>query len=344
MIFQLMLHADENVQHFCAVLRGDALHKFKKNRLPVKRFLGRKSLFFSPLHIWQIIQLCRKQNITLLHAHHRYFDFIGSIAAKILKIPLVTSVQYKAFNKKVFGYKADILVVPGKSIQNHLVNYFQIPPQKVRLINNFITPEDLHVNTIAEREEFLSEYKIPQDRTILLYAGRLSKEKGIDVLLKAMRTIMREYSDLFLLIAGDGDQKKQVRNYCESKLSNFAIVGSQENISPCYELADIVILPSRSEPFPLTILETGLYKKPIIASAVDGILEIVDHGENGLLFAKDDKQELAAALRMLLEDATLRVKYGNNLHKKVTTELLYQNKIPEYRALYNELHKSKPER
>ncbi|MBI2418992.1 MAG: glycosyltransferase family 4 protein [Ignavibacteriales bacterium] len=339
MIFQLMLHSGENTQQFAAVFKGDAVFRFKKNRLSVTKLSGRKHFVLLPLHVMQIVRLCKKLNITVLHAHHRYFDFAGTFAAKILGIPIITSVQQKVYHGKMFKYMADYIIAPGESIKNHLLHYFHIPESKIRVINNFITDEDLQLNPGEDVSAFLEEHKIPAGRSIVLYVGSLSKEKGIDLLLKAMRLLVREYSDLFLLIVGDGEQKESIRKYCEAKLSDYAIIGSLENVFPCYKIADIIVLPSRADSFPLTLLEAGYFKKAVIASDAEGIPEIIDHGENGLLFARDSKEGLLTALRILLEDATLRVRYGNNLHKKVTQELMHKNKMPEYFALYESVSK-----
>lgn len=135
----------------------------------------------------------------------------------------------------------------------------------------------------------------------LLFVGRLSKEKGIDVLLKALVPL----GGYHLSIAGSGAEREFLEHQSkELGISNdISFLGNVQWGEPLFELmgkSDLLILPSYSEGLPLVILEAMSFGVPVIASNVGGIPEIVKNGENGYLFNAGDHQELRRLIEMAL--------------------------------------------
>lgn len=336
-IFQLMSSSADDQQHIVGTFGGDGLTNFKKHMLTVKRFFGGKNSLLIPLHAYQIYRLCKENNIGLIHAHHRYFDFTGRIAASALKIPLLTSVHSKVESQKLFSYKADEFVVPSLAIKRHVTDTFSIDSKIINVIPNFVTASDYEKKSMSEISKLKFKYRIPEGRAIILFAGRLSKEKGVDILLRAVRSLMFEFSDIALVLVGSGEMKEYVAKRIGDKMPDTVLVESQENITPFYQMADIVVLPSRVDPAPLVVIEAGLMNKPVAAANVDGIPEMITHGETGILFEKDSVEGLMDALRCLLDDASLQRRLADNLHKKIMQESLHIHKMQDYHNLYKRI-------
>ena len=93
------------------------------------------------------------------------------------------------------------------------------------------------------------------------------------------------------------------------------ILPSQENIYDFFNIFDIVIMPSRVEPFGIVAVEAGMMKKPLIASDVDGLKGIIDNGINGYLFPSENVEALKAILSVLIKNSKLRNKFGRKLFK-----------------------------
>jgi glycosyltransferase involved in cell wall biosynthesis len=137
----------------------------------------------------------------------------------------------------------------------------------------------------------------------VLFAGRLSPEKGIDELLAAT-------AGMNLVVAGDGPLRDRVPSAL-----GFVL---HDELSRLYARAAVVVLPSHREGLPLCVLEAMAHGKPIVATAVGGIPELVEDGVTGLLVQPGDPEGLRAALGRLLADPVLRRRLGRAGRKRVS--------------------------
>ncbi len=332
-IFQLMKNATADSAHFVLTFGGNAVYKFKKERLSVQLIPRSIKYAAFPWHVYAIYQFCKANNISVIHAHHRYFDLAASIAARFLGIPVITSVHSKVSSKKFLSYRADHFIAVSATIKNHLEKTFGIDPLNITLINNFI--DELGFDTETHEEEGLkADLGIFGNRTIIAFIGRFSKEKGIDTLMQAFRKLQYEYVDLTLLLIGDGEEKRNIVNLVQAKFKDVKIIEAQEDIAPYYQIADIVVLPSRVDPYPLVMLECGYMQKALIASKVDGIAEFIKDGINGVLVEPGNSEDLIVGFRRLLDNAAFRFEIGEHLHRKVMETSLKRHILPKYYSLY----------
>lgn len=337
MLYQIARFSDAGSRHIIFYTGGNAIAKFTEAGIKLVKLPGTKNPFYTLYQILFIVRFCKKNNISILTAHHRYFDIVGKIASLLLKIPIVTVVHSKVYNKRRLSYFADKFVAPAENIKRHLENRFHVKPEKITVISNFVVPEDYKLFDDEALRLFRIENSLPENKKIVLFMSRWSKEKGIDVLLSAMRTILREDSSVFFVIAGDGEEKQFVEEFCKEFSGSSKVLASVINVAPWYQMADIVVLPSRVDPYPLTVIESGYFSKAIVASAVDGIAEIIQHGKDGYLVQPENTQELVNGLRKLLEEPDTRIRLGQNLHEKIMTNNLAKQKLPEYYSLYQSI-------
>jgi glycogen synthase len=140
----------------------------------------------------------------------------------------------------------------------------------------------------------------------LAFVGRLVRQKGVDVLIAAMKLLDDRFPDLHLAIAGDGDERPaleaQAAQLGLAIRIAFVRTLSHDAVYRFLAEADLVVMPSRIEPFGLVALEAAQMARPIVASAVDGLPEVVDDGQTGLLVPPDDPAALAQAIAVLLDD------------------------------------------
>jgi glycosyltransferase involved in cell wall biosynthesis len=142
----------------------------------------------------------------------------------------------------------------------------------------------------------------PAEPPEVLYAGRLSTEKGILDLLAAAD------GDVRLTVAGDGPLREQV-----PQALGFV---PHDELGPLYERAAVVAVPSHREGFGVVCAEAMAYGRPVVAGAVGGLLDLVVDGETGLLVQPRDVAGLRAALERLLADAELRRRLGENARRR----------------------------
>lgn len=337
-IGQLMKNASAGSAHFVLCFGGNAVEKFRSERLPVTILPSRFGKLSIVSHSRFIRQFCIENNITLLHAHHRYFDIVGSIVSKVTGIPIVTSVHSKVTSLRLLSYKAGRFITVCDAMKKHLTRNFHISPALITVINNFID-ENEYTLVSAASENLKQKLGIPEQSTLLVFVGRLSKEKGIDTLLRAFKKLQTEYFGLKLLIIGDGEEKSLVHEFVQSAEKDIIYVAPVNDISPYYQIADIIVLPSRLDPFPLAMLEAGLFERPLVTTEVDGIGEFIKDGFTGIFTRPGDTDSLAEGIAKLLDNATFRQEIAGRLHRKVMGTSRKDQLLPKYYAIYAALSK-----
>ncbi len=152
------------------------------------------------------------------------------------------------------------------------------------------------------------------DTPYLLSPARLTAHKGIDVLLRAFAAIAPHHPRLRLVLAGEGDLRRELQALTRSLAIHNSVefAGHLPSAALAARMshATAIVLPSRSEGLPLALLEAMAHGRPIVASAVGGIPEAIQDGETGLLVAPGDPKPLAHALDHLLTDSALRDRLG----------------------------------
>jgi glycosyltransferase involved in cell wall biosynthesis len=166
------------------------------------------------------------------------------------------------------------------------------------------------VRVIPSGVELPAEVRPEAEPPEVLFAGRLSREKGILDLLAAATNGMK------LTIAGDGPLREQVPGAL-----GFV---PHEQLGPLYERAAVVAVPSHREGFGVVCAEAMAYGRPVVAGAVGGLLDLVVDGETGLLVPPRDVSALRDALRRLLADQELRARLGANARERAREQLSWE--------------------
>lgn len=145
-----------------------------------------------------------------------------------------------------------------------------------------------------------------EDSLVVAYIGRLVEGKGLEHLVEALKDVPGSAG----LFVGDGPLRAALESKAKEHGINAQFTGAVAEPSPFYQLADLVVLPSKMEALPITLIEAAAHGKPCIASKSGGIPEVVADGENGILFDYADVDALRIVLMQLYE-SPLREKMGN---------------------------------
>jgi len=336
-IYLIIKYSDKRYKHFVAALGGDGFNRFHSiNNYPESISVGTLPLLIFPRLIIYIIGACKKNNIDIVHSHHRQFDTIVWVVSKLLKVKTVMSVQSKVYGKKVLSYKSDILIACSETIKNHLINHFNIKPGRITIINNCVdTSEVILVQDISYLKK---ELNIPNSGNVIGFFGRFSfEEKGLDLLLKVFSELILEDEKLFLLLIGTGPDEKSILDFKRRYPERIILFNPQDDLTKFFSLIDLFILPSRVDPFPHVMLESGFFKKPFVGSNVDGIAELIRNGENGLLFEKGETAGLKNCIVKLLKDKNYANELAQKLHEEITDKYSAKTIIPKYYSLYDSI-------
>ena len=338
-IYLLVENTSQEINHSVLTFGGDAIDRFKSAGIDVVVSAKTNGGLQQSLEVLiRIFFLVRKQNIDIIHSHHRYFDFIAFFISKLIRVKTITSVQSKVYGKKIFSYKADCLIACSNYIKEHLINYFRIDAGRITVIHNFVDPKEAVVT--KEKTTLKRELGLEDSIIIIGFIGRFSvREKGVDILLESFKKLSSDDNDSRLIMIGDGEDEDYVKNFITSNDLKTILITPKENIYDYYNIIDIVVLPSRIEPFGIVVIEGGLMKKSVIASDIDGLKEIIDNGVNGSLFPYENVKSLTATLKVLIKNSQMRIKFGEELYKKVMNNFTNKKIVPLYKQTYQQLMK-----
>ncbi len=282
-------------------------------RLPSMPFVFlptyRIAFFYSPKLLFKM----KKFNLDIIHTQTEFsIGIFGKIASEFLKIPVVHTyhtmyedyVHYIAKGhlispkmaqrfSRIFCNRAKIVIAPTQKTKDSLLNYGVKRP--IEIVPTGITLEkflkDADNNQISAIK---NELHINQNDFVILFLGRVAKEKSIDVLISQMPDILNKISNAKLLIVGDGPYVNVLKNLAdELKVSNSIIFSGQvawENINLYYKLADVFVTASTSETQGLTYIEAMASKIPVIAKNDGSIKNLIEDKKNGYVF--DNPNEL----------------------------------------------------
>ncbi len=180
----------------------------------------------------------------------------------------------------------------------------------------------------------------------ILCIGRMVKEKGFDIMLKAFKEINKVFSNVNLIFAGDGPIRKDLEEIASKYglLDRIQFLGwvEPDEIFNLINKSEIIVVPSRwEEPFGLVAIEAALLKRPVIATRVGGLKEIIEDGVTGMLFEKDDVNGLVDNLHYLLSNPQQAIKLGQKAREHAISNFSMDSFIEQYHKLYIKLGKGK---
>ncbi|MFH1785577.1 MAG: glycosyltransferase [Candidatus Micrarchaeota archaeon] len=249
----------------------------------------------------------KQKKIPTIATYHTHFpDYIPHLLSG--KLPEVFDSISKTAVKKMINHvfkRVDVVTAPTTELVKELESYGL---KQVTHLPNGIDFKKLRY-TKEQLNRFRKKHNIPDNKKILIYLGRVSFEKNIDILLEAYKKIEKE--DRILVVAGGGPYLKKFKEMAVSlRIENIIFTGflDAKEIGTAYACGNIFVSASNSETFGLTFVEAMSLGLPTIGVKRLGPKEIILHGKTGLLVEPDNIDDLANAMEMLLNNGTLRKK------------------------------------
>lgn len=276
--------------------------------IPIVYFTMRRG--FNPFGIHLILRFIKKNKIRIVHSHG-YKPNIFLAPCFVRNFTTLSTVHGWAKNTAGLKYKLyelfdvqalkqmDYLVAVSKKIADDLINY-GVKQDKIKIIYN-----GLKLNKIGSRYDSINEYKNYSGSDVVPIVGtlgRLVPVKGHEYLIKSIPLVISEYGPCQFVIGGNGSLKTELQKLInELRLTNYVhLVGYIEDVSEFLSGIDIFVLPSLSEGLPMSLLEAMAFGKPVVASSVGGIPEVIVSPEVGILIPPGDPFAIARAISNLL--------------------------------------------
>lgn len=300
----------------------------------VKIFSLRKRCLVDAINFWQIYQEIKKFSPDIVHTHLGG-DIYGRLAAKLAGVPVIVSTEHNlnvsesglaAYFKKITTRFAEKVFAVSQAVKEDCIVRYNLPLEKVEVIYNGI---DLN--------RFQAKQKDISKPYVIGALGRLTTQKGFSVLIEAISYIKNQ--NIIVKIAGQGELKNTLKKQiAKLKLeSKVELVGLVEPVDFLSSI-DIFVAPSLWEGLGLSALEAGAMNKPVIASEIDGLREIIND-KTGFLFPASQAKELAKQLDFVLENLEEDIvkQKSLSLQAKIKNDFSLKKMQDDYVAWYERL-------
>lgn len=294
---------------FCPKGRPFLEHASKHGLQPVSwKTCGK----LDPITVYRLVMLIRQQQIQILHSHLSTASLLGAVAARLSGIPSVAHVH--GLNSAGSYRLASRLVAVSSAVKEHLCKQ-GISENKIMVIHNGVDLTRFQPQSVSQAREQLDL----QDGPLIGVFGRLSPEKGQETAIQAMVRLRAKHPAARLLLVGRGREEARLTELTSSLGldQNVVFTGFQADIRSLMAACDVVVVPSRKEGFGLTAVEAMALARPVLASRVGGLPEVVEDGRTGLLFPVNDTAALAEMLEGLINNPARAEELGQQGRQRV---------------------------
>lgn len=295
----------------------------------------------SPYNVIRILhilsKIIKKENITVIHAHHRMAAFYAMILHKKYDFIFIATAHNTFHDKKLFtrlSYHKCNIIACGEMVKQNLTDYYNLSASNVSVIHNAVS--SLEKNIIPDKT--LQAYR--QSGYFLIgNIGRLSQQKGMKFFIQACAYIKKSVGKIKFIIVGEGEERDDLkRQVQELGLSEDIIfLGYRQDIQDIIGQLDFIVLSSLWEGLPLTPLEAFSMGKTVVATNVDGTVEEVVDGYNGLLVPPANSHALADAMLSLYTDDKKRIEYAGHALETYRTQFSFDSYRDKMIGFYKSL-------
>jgi len=304
--------------------------------------------------IFRLAALVRREKIDIVHAHHYYECIIASIALIFCrKASLIVGRHYHnelylttkgiklkvyLFLEKFVNWRAKFIISPSSQISQLLLDQ-GVSPDKILKIHygfDFTSPK----YTLASDEEILQVKKslsINANEILIGNFGRHHPIKGQDEMIKVFKRLLTEYSNIKLLMVGDGPFNMELKRLVgDLKIADKVLfVGWQRDINPYLSAVDLVWHPTHQEAFPQIMIESMALCKPLFITPVSGATDIIEDGKNGFILDFGKTDLWLDLLIQAFNDPNKLKKIGMRGRKTVLKKLNIEKIINQFEVAYD---------
>jgi glycosyltransferase involved in cell wall biosynthesis len=294
----------------------------------------------------QLLDLCRRHKVQIWHGHDYKSNLLGLLVRRTLPIRLVTTVHgwvertrrtplYYCFDRLSLRYYEKVLCVSPDLYQ--ACRRAGVAAKRCLLLENGIDTEKYRRTTPVETAK--KALGIPNDRIVLGAVGRLSAEKGFDLLIRSVQDLLQQGANLQLLIFGEGPERVALQSQIAfmQESDRVRLMGYQPKLQPFFEAMDLFVLSSLREGLPNVVLEAMAMEVPVVSTRVAGIPRLIQDSMNGSLIESGSSQAITHAISALLSDKPRQLRYRMNGRKTVETHYCFARRMQKLAQIYDDM-------
>jgi glycosyltransferase involved in cell wall biosynthesis len=300
----------------------------------------------------RLARICREQRVDIWHGHDYKSNALGLLLRAWWPMRLVTTLHgwtnlsgrvpyYVQIDKWCLKYYQAAICVSDDLVAE--CAKCRVPPRRCHLIHNAIDTDDYR-RTIV-RADAKQRLGAGQDDFLIGAVGRLSPEKGFDLLIRAAVELRQQGHRVSLWIAGEGAARPQLEQLiAELRCQPFVrLLGHVADPKLLYQALDTYVLSSFREGLPNVVLEAMALEAPVVATRIAGVPKMITDGQDGLLVNPHDQNAITAAIARLLADPLLRSRLATAGRSTIESRFSFQRRMERVVAVYDDvLRRSDP--
>ncbi len=311
---------------------------------------------YDPIAVTRLVGEIRRVRPHILHTHTAKAGAVGRAAALLAgdaRPPVIVHTyhghvltgyfdplrtQFFRETERALARHTDRLIAVGPEVRDDLVALGVAPAEKFAVIRLGIDLES-RVLTVDRRAEFRHLFGVPEDRFVVGWIGRMTAIKRVPDILAAFKALRDRGVSATLCLVGDGPDRDAIEQLASDLgiVRDVLFVGYQRDVAPYYAFFDALLLTSANEGTPVVAIEALAAERPVVATRVGGVPDVVDDNESGFLVAVGDIETTADRLEQLAGDPELRARMGKAGREHVVPRYRVERLIEDTDELYREL-------
>jgi len=307
--------------------------------------------------ILKLKNIIKTRNVQIVHSQGGRADFFARIAARSANVPIIIS----SVAMLVEGYDVSLLrkglyvlmdrwterwvnkfIILSEASRRTLIERHKIPQEKIVKIYNGIEIEEYNPDLKEARRKKLEVRRklgLKNDMLVIGAIGRLVWQKGFEYLIQAIPKVIEVFPETRFLIVGEGPMRRRLEELGEKfqVKDNIIFAGFRSDIKEILESIDLLAMPSLLEGLPMVLLEGMAMSKPIVATRIEGITEVLEDGKTGLLVPAQDPHALAEAITEILNNKTKANLLGQNARKIAEEKFSVKKMVEQLEWVYEKL-------
>lgn len=318
----------------------------------VPRFdLGARRLADPPALV-RLVRLLRREDVDLIHAHGQDASILGGAACFLRPTPLVVTrhvlreprgtvrERSRASLSLASLARADAVVAVSRAVAGRLRDETEIPPARIRVIQNGVDLDRFDPDGLdRSRTEIRSSLGVEPEARVVLVPAVLREGKGHENLLQALPEVKEQVPDVRVLFAGDGECEEVLRRQARALSVDDVVrfLGFRSDMPELLAAADLVTLPSLEEALPTVLLEAAAAGRPVLATRVGGVTEIVEPGRTGMLVPPHAPSRLRRELVRILRNPERARRLGRQARSMAERRFGIGRQVEETLGLWTEV-------
>jgi glycosyltransferase involved in cell wall biosynthesis len=305
--------------------------------------LGRRTS--TDFYRWLALRgLLRRERVDVPHTHMFGSNAWGTVIGRLARVPVIVAHEHtwsfegrplrRLVDREVIGRGSTAFIAVSRDDQRKMIEIEGVNPKKILHV-----PNGIAAPPPPSGADVRAELGIPAGARVIGTVSVLRPQKALDVFVRASARLLRERPDLYVLLAGDGPLRGELTALVESLgvQDRLLMLGYRSDASDVIAALEVAVSSSAFEGSPLAVMEYMESARPIVATRVGGVPDLIEDGVNGLLVDPGDEAALAAAIERMLADPEAARRMGEAARDRRRREFTVDLMVRRFEALYERL-------